>query len=131
MSHGSPLIGILWRLNFSQQGTELMEWLRHAFAIDRPDAFAPTDEECALVGRLAAKLSHRALTMPALVLLESLRPLSSLSAQAIWFSYPWFAALVDARGLKVLGKLLERPGAVDWMIDRLQPVTSGSDATAS
>ncbi|MDZ4688911.1 MAG: hypothetical protein SH850_27865 [Planctomycetaceae bacterium] len=93
-----------------------MQWLRHAFAIERPDAFVPTDAERALVDRLSAELSRRRLTMPAMVLLESLRPLGSLSAQAIWFSYPWFAALMDARGLKVLGALLERPGGVDWMV---------------
>ena len=106
-----------------------MQWLRHAFAIDRPDAFAPTEAERALIERLAADLSRRRLTMPAMVLLESLRPLGSITAQAIWFSYPWFAALVDARGLKVLGTLLERPGGVEWMIERIsgvskQPTTS-------
>lgn len=97
-----------------------MHWLRHAFALERADAFVPSDADRALLDRLFAELSRRQLLLPALVLLESLRPLGSLSAQAIWFSYPWFAALFDARGLKVLGTLLERPGGVDWMIDRLQ-----------
>lgn len=97
-----------------------MQWLRHAFAIDRVEDFAPSDAERTLALQLAAELSRRQLTLPAVVLLESLRPLSSLSAQAVWFSYPWFAALVEARGLKLLGVLLERPGGVEWLIDQLQ-----------
>jgi hypothetical protein len=96
-----------------------MRWLRHAFAIERAEAFGPTVAEQALVERLTAELSRRRLTMPAMVLLESLRPLGSITAQAIWFSYPWFAALFDARGLKVLGQLLERPGGVEWMLARI------------
>jgi hypothetical protein len=104
-----------------------MSWWKHAFAIERPEAFTPTDAERALVDRLAAELAHRGLTMPALVLLESLRPLGSLSAQAIWFSYPWFAALMDARGLKVLAGLLERPGGVEWMTDRINEAPSAND----
>jgi hypothetical protein len=97
-----------------------MQWLRHAFAVEKPAAFAPTDAERALVDRLAAELSRRRMTLPALVLLESVRPLGSIAAQAIWFSYPWFAALFDASGLKVVGQLLERPGGADWMIDELE-----------
>lgn len=104
-----------------------MQWLRHAFAIDRPEAFTPTDAERALVDRLVAELARRRLTMPALVLLESLRPLGSLSAQAIWFSYPWFAALVDARGLKVLAGLLERPGGVEWMTEQINRLPSQNE----
>uniref|UniRef100_A0A7C2K0V6 Uncharacterized protein n=1 Tax=Schlesneria paludicola TaxID=360056 RepID=A0A7C2K0V6_9PLAN len=106
-----------------------MQWLKHAFAIERAERFAPTDAERALADRLAGELARRRLTLPALVLLESLRPLGSITAQAIWFSYPWFAALMDASGLKVLGQMLERPGGADWLIDQLQDI-SGSNAQA-
>jgi hypothetical protein len=108
-----------------------MQWLRHAFAVEKAAAFVPTDAERALIDRLAAELSRRQLTLPAMVLLESVRPLGSIAAQAIWFSYPWFAALFDASGLKVVGQLLERPGGADWMIDELEASRFGEPGASA
>jgi hypothetical protein len=94
--------------------------LRHAFAIEPASAFAPTAAEAELVRRVCVELVRRRLTLPASVLVESSRPLGYVGAQILWFAYPWFAALTDAAGLKTLARMLERPGAVDYVLDRLQ-----------
>lgn len=95
-------------------------WLRHAFAIEPASGFAPTDAEADLVRRVCDELLRRRMTLPAGVLLEMSRPLSNVGAQALWFTYPWFAALTDAAGLRTIAQMLERPGAVDYLLDRLQ-----------
>ncbi len=48
------------------------------------------------------------------------------------FVEPWFAAVTNAAGLKVLADLLERPGGMDFVVSTLQaandarePVTGG------
>jgi hypothetical protein len=97
-----------------------LHWLRHAFAIEPASAFAATADEAAVVDRLSATVARRGLTMPATVMLESFRPLGAITAQMLWFSHPWFAVLTDAAGLRVLAGLLERPGAVDYLLERLQ-----------
>ena len=103
-----------------------MGWWGHAFAVPTEREFAPSVAEQALAGRLAEELNRRGMTLPAVVLLEAFRPLGSLAAQGLRFSHPWFAAILQADGLKQLAGLLERPGAVDWLIDRLQ-ATAPSD----
>lgn len=96
-----------------------MQWLKHAFAIEPAAAFAPTQGECELVGRLCHELCRRRLVLPASVLLESVRPLGSVASQALVFSTPWLATVTDTAGLKTLSELLARSGAVDWLLDEL------------
>lgn len=95
-----------------------MKWWQHAFAMPARTAFQPTAEERALIDHLGHELGRRQMRLPATVMLESARPLGFVAAQAIWFSYPWFSALTNAAGLKLLGQILERPGGMDWILDR-------------
>jgi len=98
----------------------MKEWLRHAFAIQPASAFAPTADEAELVRRVCAEVVRRHMTVPASVLVESCRPLGNLGAQVLWSTYPWFAALAQGTAVKTLAGMLERPGAVDFLLDQLQ-----------
>jgi len=108
----------------------MRDWLRHAFAIEPAGAFAPMKTEAELVERVCVELARRNLVLPASVLLESFQPLGTLGAQALWFSVPWFAAITDATGLKVLAQMLERPGAVDYMLEQLQAADAAVNVPA-
>jgi hypothetical protein len=111
----------------------LRNWLRHAFAVETADSFAPTAAERELVERIASEIARRGMTLPAIVMLESSRPLGGLSGQALRFVEPWFAAVTNAAGLKVLADLLERPGGIDFVVDTFQaandrePMMTGGD----
>ncbi|MBI1345015.1 hypothetical protein GC163_01860 [bacterium] len=107
-----------------------MQWLKHAFAISPAAAFTPTQAEHELVARLCVELVRRNLTLPASILLESFRPLSGIATQAVIFSTPWFATVTDTAGLQTIARLLERPGAVDWLLEQLQNVDDASTVTA-
>ena len=67
---------------------------------------------------------------PALVMLESSRPLSGLGGQTLRFVEPWFAAVTNAAGLKVLAELLERPGGMDFVVTTLQDTNKVHEAVA-
>lgn len=108
-----------------------MQWWKHAFAIAPAAGFTPSAAERELADRVHAELSRRGLTLPAIVLLESFRPLGYLASQAVWFSHPLLAAVTRADGWQVLGEMLERPGSVDWLIDRWQLLESPGPVTAS
>jgi len=84
------------------------------------DSFTPTAAERELVERIGAEIARRRMTLPALVMLESSRPLRGLSGQALRFVEPWFAAVTNAAGLKVLADLLERPGGMDFVVNTFQ-----------
>jgi hypothetical protein len=96
----------------------VVSWLKHAFAIPQAAEFLPSESERRLVEQLRRELECRHLLLPASVLLESFRPLGFVASQSIWVAYPWFASVMDAAGLKVLGQMLERPGSVDWILDQ-------------
>jgi len=101
---------------------ELRNWWRHAFAVETAESFTPTATERELVDRVAAEIARRGLTLPALVMLESSRPLGGLGGQALRFVEPWFAAVTNAAGLKVLAEMIERPGGMDFVVNTLQAV---------
>ncbi len=103
----------------------MWQWWQHAFAIESAERFEPTAVERRLVEQVAAELARRSLTLPALVLLESARPLNGLGASALLFVEPWFAAITDAAGIRVLARLVERPGGVDFLVDELQRTSAG------
>lgn len=102
-------------------------WLRHAFAVESAESFAPTAVERDLIQRVAVEIARRGMTLPAVVMLESSRPLSGLGGQAVRFVEPWFAAVTNAAGLKVLADVLERPGGVEFIVTELQTASETRD----
>ncbi len=96
------------------------ESLRHAFAMDDPDHADPTEPERALVDRLCREIVRRHMTGPAMVFLESYRPLGGVSAQALHFFQPFGSVFVDPKAWDTLAKFLERRGAVNYVLARLE-----------
>jgi len=73
----------------------LVAGLRHAFALDGP--LGPlTDEDRALLARLAAKVVVRRMAGPAILFLESMRPLNYIGSQALVFLRPFLEPTPDA-----------------------------------
>ncbi len=96
------------------------ETFRHAFAMDDPDHADPTEPERALVDRLCREIVRRHMTGPAMVFLESYRPLGGVSAQALHFFQPFGSVFVDPKAWETLAKFLERRGAVNYVLARLE-----------
>jgi hypothetical protein len=82
-------------------------------------ALAPDDR--ALLDRVADELARRRLAAAALFFLESLAPLGFVGSQAMHFLRPLVGALVaDAGPWDRLARLLERRGAVELLVRRLE-----------
>ena len=79
------------------------------------------DEERALLDGVAEGLARRRLGTVAILFLESARPLGFIASQMLVFFRPILGAFVaDARGYERLVRLLERRGAVELLIRRLE-----------
>jgi hypothetical protein len=98
-------------------------WWRRAFEIPAPP---PWDGESAGAQRLdwlAQQTVERGLAVPAVMLLESVRPLQGGASRLIPFFEPLCAPFADevspTRGTDWL-RLLEHPAAVDWLIRRIE-----------
>ncbi|MCZ6601990.1 MAG: hypothetical protein O6952_03180 [Planctomycetota bacterium] len=96
-----------------------MRGWRHAFALDRGDPPLKEDEE-RLLDRLAKALVRRRLSAPAILFLESLRPLHFIGSQALVFFAPFAKALVEGKDYDTLTSLLERRIAVDGLLRRIE-----------
>ena len=91
--------------------------LAHAFALDSGEEF--TDEERALVERLARLVVQRNLTAPALMALESARPLAFIGSQILAFFGPLLSAAFTRQDSDRLIGLLERRHSLDLVIDTI------------
>ena len=94
----------------------------HAFALDSGEPLS--DEEQALVDRLAGLVVRRRMTAPALMALESARPLSFVGSQVLAFAGPMLKLAFSPAEYDRLQGLLERRRSIDWIIEA---ITEGED----
>ena len=97
----------------------------HAFAL------APLHEplsaaELSLLEKIAASISRRGLSTPAVLFLESLGPLSFLGSQTLYELKPFLDMVCDPTELDRLAVLLERRDVVDQLIALFQHTTISS-----
>ena len=105
-----------------------MQWLKHAFAIDKPGPAQPTPEQQPVVDRLCEEVVRRHMAGPAIVMLETLRPLNFVGAQALHFLSPFVSALVDSNAHKHLAAFLEHRGSIDYLCDRIEELDAGRES---
>ena len=88
---------------------------RHAFAIDDPEDFEPTERERELVQKICREIVRRRMTTPALMLLEMSRPLNYLGAQALHFFKPFGSVLIDPKAWEDFAAFVEKRGSVEFV----------------
>jgi hypothetical protein len=94
--------------------------LRHAFAVEPPGPAEPTPEERAALDPLVAEVKRRGMARPALLFLESVRPLNGLGAQALHFMQPFATAVLDPVRYATLARYLERRGSIEWLAQQFE-----------
>jgi hypothetical protein len=91
----------------------------HAFAL-RPTRGDFTQEELALLEKVAVSIVTRGMAVPAVLFLESLGPLSFLGSQALHGLTPFLELVSDERELERLAVILERRDSIDHLITLIQ-----------
>lgn len=95
-------------------------WLKHAFAIETESSIAPTQAQQEMIDRLCRQIVARGLTTPALVFLESVRPLNYVSSQTLQFFAPILSAVADRRACDELASFLEHRGSVEFLCKTIE-----------
>jgi hypothetical protein len=92
--------------NFIGRLLNLREGVRHAFAIppDRP----LSNEDVALLERVADAVVRRGMAAPAVMFLESMAPMNFLGSQAVHFFTPLLDVVFPQRDVERVALLLER-----------------------
>lgn len=99
--------------------------VRHAFALEGRGAALPTEAEREVIDRVLAAVVRRGLAGPALLMLESSKPLNVVSASALHFFAPIASVVVDRQALDLFAGYLQRRGSVEWLCGRLAALEEG------
>jgi hypothetical protein len=105
-----------------------LNWLKHAFAIEPEGAVEPTEAQREVVDRLCRQVVQRGLTTPALVFLESVRPLSYVTSQTLQFFAPVLSAVADAKACQDLADFLEHRGSVEYLCRRIEELAKSKSS---
>ena len=92
--------------------------LRHAFALGPAGAISADD--AAFLDRVADAVTRRGMTAPALLFLETVRPLNFVGAQFVLFASPLLDVLWNPEERRRLTRLMERRSVVEELMRRLE-----------
>lgn len=98
----------------------MLNWLKHAFSVARPESVVPTRSQADLIDRACREIVRRNMTLPAQMLLESSAPLHYLAGQTIRFMEPMLGTILNAQELRDFAAFLEQPGSMALICQRLQ-----------
>jgi hypothetical protein len=93
--------------------------LRHAFAVEDPSEPLNSDD-LALLQRLADGIVRRRLAAPAVMFLESVRPLNFIGSQAMVFFNPIINCVIETKNFERMSAILERRSSVTLLIDMIE-----------
>jgi hypothetical protein len=102
-----------------------MNWFKKAFAVDPPGPAKPTEIQEAVVDQVCREIVKRHLTTPALIFLETFRPLNFIGSQAMHFFQPIVSAVLRGDGYLHFTEFLEQRGSVDYMCRRIEELEGG------
>ena len=91
-----------------RKGRTFMHWLKQAFAVAPPESATPTEGQKEAAERFCREIVRRHLATPALIGLESLRPLNFLIAQGLYVLMPFTSVLVNSRSSREFAAFLEQ-----------------------
>ena len=98
---------------------KLRERWRHAFALESP--YGPlTEEDLALLDRLAEKVVARRMAMPAILFLQSMRPLSGIGSQAMVFLAPFLTPLLNTETYNRIAEIMDRREGIMAMVGAIE-----------
>jgi hypothetical protein len=97
--------------------------LKHAFAVDPPGAAEPTAQQQLVVDKFCRWVAQRHLTLPGIIVMEVIRPLNWIMAQAGHFFSPGVWAVTPEQthqGYKLFVSFLEQRGSIEYITRRIE-----------
>ena len=108
---------------------QLRKGLRHAFSME-PATPALSDEDVALLERIADALVTRGMGAPATMFLESMAPMNFLGSQALHMLIPILECAFDAKDMERIARLLERRETISRLVTFMEAKASVQRASA-
>lgn len=94
--------------------------LKYAFTIEDEAKQKFSEEEMALLNKVADIVIRKRLSAPAVMFLESVRPLNFLGSQAMVFFQPIVSLVVSTKEMELLAQILERRSSIPLFIELIE-----------
>src|SRR5436309_11873197 len=104
-----------------------MGWFRQAFAISKPGSVPLTPQQEEIIDRLAAKVVEWQMSVPAVLFLESMKPLNYVGSQLLVFFAPIVNSLFTIKDYDDFVKLMEERGNVEILLERIEAREAARD----
>ena len=98
--------------------------VRHAFAVDPESDTNFTESERELAGRVAPFIAQRRMSAPAVMFLESGKPLNFLGSQLMTFLAPFVTLIFTSGEYERFVRFLEKRGSIDLILDSISEAES-------
>jgi hypothetical protein len=95
-------------------------WLRNAFAVKGAESVPLTPRQEQIVDRLAAKVVEWKMSVPAILFLESAKPLNYVGSQVLVFFAPIATTVFSSADYTELTGLLEHRGNLEILLKRIE-----------
>ena len=79
-----------------------------------------SEEEGALLEKIAREIVRRGLTAPAILFLASLAPMNFVASQAMLFFAPIVGVVFERKDYDVLQRMLERRESIELILSRIE-----------
>ena len=79
-----------------------------------------TEHEAEVLGKVAAKVVEWKMTVPAIIFLESIKPLNYIGAQAMVFFEPFVQTLFNFKDYDTFRELMERRESVERLLLKIE-----------
>jgi len=94
--------------------------VKYAFQTEDESKQKFSEEETALLTKVADAVVKRRLAAPALMFLESVRPLNFLGSQAMVFFQPIVSLAISTKEIELLAQILERRSSIPLFIELIE-----------
>ena len=95
-------------------------WLKKAFAVEAPEGSEPTAAQKIIVDKVCLEVVKRHMTTPALLFLESFRPLNYIGSQVMHFFQPFVSIILTTQTYQHFAQFLENRNSVDYLCQRIE-----------
>ena len=89
-----------------------------------------SEDDRALLAKLSDWLVERRLETPAILFLESVRPLSFVGAQGMYFLEPFARAIFNVKDYERLARMLERRENLELLVRAIEDAADAREAAA-
>ncbi len=101
---------------------------KKAFKVNVEEDYTFSDEEIHLLKNLAEATKKRGLTTPAILFLESFKPMNFIGSQVMVFFKPILSLFADTTTYEKYSEILSRRGSIDKLLEILEEQES-ADST--